>query len=124
MIEDTADLELEDDLEAEPNVDEILASLDTPEDISESDWDRSFLSAQSLMRRIDVMDELVTSEAISPHLITKKWIAMLREANTLHNEGTITTEDFKRVNTRLVNFFEASEGAPRKPSPAQPSGKT
>jgi hypothetical protein len=29
---------------------------------------------------------------------------LLREANALHNSGDISTEDFKEINTRLVNL--------------------
>jgi hypothetical protein len=30
---------------------------------------------------------------------------LLREANDLHNDGTLETDDFKKINTRLLDLF-------------------
>jgi hypothetical protein len=32
-------------------------------------------------------------------------MALLREANDKHNEGELATEDFKVINTRLLDLF-------------------
>lgn len=36
---------------------------------------------------------------------THQWMLLLREANELHNDGEIATEDFRRINTRLLDLF-------------------
>lgn len=40
---------------------------------------------------------------------TEQWMGLLRDANDLHNHGNLLTEDFKVINTRLLQVFDPEE---------------
>ncbi len=42
---------------------------------------------------------------------TEQWMYLLRRANDLHNQGDLATDDFKQINTRLLDLFSAPVGA-------------
>lgn len=56
-----------------------------------------------LRRRLEAVEASLGSEMASREA-AEKWMDLLREANALHNSGDISTEDFKEINTRLVNL--------------------
>ena len=96
----------------DPEVEEKFIDLDShaaqdqeSADESGSDLDQSYLSAQSLTRRIDLMKDLLVTQGIAPALLTKRWIGMLREANELHMRGVLSKEVFSEINTELLDLF-------------------
>lgn len=62
-----------------------------------------------LNRRLEAVELAVDSSATPSREVTQQWMALLVEANDLHNKGTLPTEEFKVINTRLLDLF----GAPR-----------
>lgn len=58
-----------------------------------------------LMRKVEAVEVSVMSEAIPTREATQQWMRLLREANELHNDGTLETDDFKKINTRLLDLF-------------------
>jgi hypothetical protein len=47
------------------------------------------------------------SDAIPTREATQQWMRLLRQANDLHNDGTLDSQDFKKINTRLLDLFSA-----------------
>jgi membrane protein implicated in regulation of membrane protease activity len=64
--------------------------------------DTSMRSA--LHRRIEVVETTLNSD-VAPREATENWMRLLREVNDLHNSGELSTEDFKEINTRLLDLF-------------------
>lgn len=64
--------------------------------------------AQELMddlrRRVEAVEASVDAEVASREA-TERWMGLLREANDLHNSGELSPEDFKVLNTRLLDLF-------------------
>lgn len=58
-----------------------------------------------LMRRVEGVEASVMSETSSTREVTQQWMRLLRQANDLHNEGTLETRRFKEINTRLLDLF-------------------
>ncbi|HEX6301160.1 MAG TPA: hypothetical protein VF148_11900 [Acidimicrobiia bacterium] len=58
-----------------------------------------------LLRKVEAVEVSVMSEAIPTREATQQWMRLLREANDLHNDGTLETDDFKKINTRLLDLF-------------------
>lgn len=58
-----------------------------------------------LMRKVEAVEVSVMSQAIPTREATQQWMRLLREANDLHNDGTLETDDFKKINTRLLDLF-------------------
>lgn len=58
-----------------------------------------------LMRKVEAVEVSVMSDAIPTREATQEWMRLLREANDLHNDGTLETDDFKKINTRLLDLF-------------------
>jgi hypothetical protein len=64
--------------------------------------DRDFLA--DLWRRLEAVEVSLGSEGASREA-TERWMGLLREANDLHNSGELSTEQFKEINTRLLDLF-------------------
>lgn len=58
-----------------------------------------------LSRRVEAVEIAITSEAVPSREATQRWMSLLREANDLHNDGRLETDDFKKINTRLLDLF-------------------
>jgi hypothetical protein len=58
-----------------------------------------------LMRKVEAVEVSIMSKAIPTREATQQWMRLLREANDLHNDGTLETDDFKKINTRLLDLF-------------------
>lgn len=58
-----------------------------------------------LMRKVEAVEVSVLSDTVSTREVTRQWMGLLREANELHNKGKLETNDFKKVNTRLLDLF-------------------
>ncbi|MGD2059780.1 MAG: hypothetical protein PVF87_02845 [Acidimicrobiia bacterium] len=61
-------------------------------------------SLADLRRRLEAIEISLQSDTPSRET-TVQWMALLREANDKHNEGELATEDFKVINTRLLDLF-------------------
>lgn len=57
-----------------------------------------------LCRRVEAVEASVESD-IASREATERWMRLLREANDLHNSGELSTEDFRDINTRLLDLF-------------------
>jgi hypothetical protein len=58
-----------------------------------------------LTRRLEAVEVAVDSAATPSREATQQWMALLVEANQLHNEGVLATDGFKVINTRLLDLF-------------------
>lgn len=63
-----------------------------------------------LTRRLEAVELAVASSATPSREVTQQWMALLVEANDLHNKGILPTEEFKVNNTRLLDLFAAPRG--------------
>lgn len=58
-----------------------------------------------LTRRLEAVEVAVDAAATPSREVTQQWMALLVEANDLHNEGVLATDGFKVINTRLLDLF-------------------
>ena len=58
-----------------------------------------------LTRRLEAVEVAVDAAATPSREVTQQWMALLVEANQLHNEGVLATDGFKVINTRLLDLF-------------------
>lgn len=57
----------------------------------------------SVRRRLEAVEASFGSELASRETV-QQWMDLLREANDLHNSGDLSTEDFREINTRLLDL--------------------
>lgn len=67
----------------------------------------------SLRDRVAELEQAMGSTTVPSRDATSAWMRLLREANDLHNVGELATEDFKEINTRLLDLVEAPVGSGR-----------
>jgi hypothetical protein len=65
------------------------------------------IATARLMQKVEAVEASVMSDAIPTREATQQWMRLLRQANDLHNDGTLKTNDFKKINTRLLDLFSA-----------------
>lgn len=65
-----------------------------------------------LQRRLEAIETSLASSEVATREVTEQWMRLLREANDLHNEELIPTEDFKLLNTRLLDLFSPPRERP------------
>lgn len=58
-----------------------------------------------LTRRLEAVEVAVDAAATPSREVTQQWMSLLVEANDLHNEGALGTDEFKVINTRLLDLF-------------------
>lgn len=58
-----------------------------------------------LTRKVEALEVALADDVIATREVTVEWMRLLREANDLHNRHQLPTEDFKRINTRLLHLF-------------------
>lgn len=58
-----------------------------------------------LMRKVEAVEVSVMSDTVPTREATQQWMRLLREANDRHNDGTLGSDDFKKINTRLLDLF-------------------
>lgn len=63
------------------------------------------LHAVRLTRRLEAIETSLAPDIVPTREVTGQWMHLLREANDLHNEGELSTDDFKQINTRLLDLF-------------------
>lgn len=82
--------------------------VDVDEEISSGE-----IRLARLMRRLEAVEVAVDAAATPSREVTQQWMALLVEANALHNQDLVPTDDFKVINTRLLDLF----ATPRDESP-------
>ncbi|HXV72690.1 MAG TPA: hypothetical protein VEB69_14975 [Acidimicrobiia bacterium] len=55
-----------------------------------------------LRRGVEVVETAFATDSTATRSMTSEWMRLLLEANRLHNEGSLPTEEFKTLNTRLL----------------------
>lgn len=71
------------------------------------------LHAGRLNRRLEALEAALSVDSVATREVTEQWMRLLRETNDLHNRGELPTEDFKRLNTRLLDLFAPAGEQPR-----------
>lgn len=76
---------------------------------------RSSMHKIELTRRVEAVETAIEVDSLPTRELTQQWMGLLREANDRHNRGELATEDFKEINTRLLDLFAtaADERVPR-----------
>lgn len=69
----------------------------------------SILHVTRIIRRVEAIEDAVNSESPPTREVTREWMKLLRDANALHNQDELATEDFKEINTRLLSLFAGPE---------------
>lgn len=74
------------------------------------DWDSGLTKEMSgeLIRRVEVIETAFGADGSADRDLTTEWIWLLTESNRRHNSGEMTTEEFKEVNTRLLDVVSPS----------------
>lgn len=63
-------------------------------------------SRSRLVNRLEALEATLSGQpADTSREATEQWMMLLREANDLHNSGDLATEEFRRINTRLLDLF-------------------
>jgi hypothetical protein len=61
--------------------------------------------AEDVNTRIAELEEALTSDAVSPAEVFARWLKLLKEVNRRHGQGSIPTDLFYRLNTRLLDLI-------------------
>lgn len=69
----------------------------------------SIMHVTRITRRVEALETAVELESPPSREVTREWMKLLRDANELHNEDELPTEDFKEINTRLLGLFAGPE---------------
>lgn len=64
-------------------------------------------SVVELRRAIEVVEIAFATDSTATRAMTAEWMRLLLEANRMHNDGTLPTQDFKTLNTRLLEAVTA-----------------
>jgi len=65
------------------------------------------IATARLIHKVEAVEASIMSDAIPTREATQQWMRLLRQANDLHNDGTLDSQDFKKINTRLLDLFSA-----------------
>ena len=75
-----------------------------------------------LTRRLEAVELAVVSSVTPSREVTQQWMALLVEANDLHNNEILSTAEFKVLNTRLLDLFAGPQDNRSKLSEAGSAG--
>lgn len=64
-------------------------------------------SISELRKAVEVVETAFATDSSATRSMTSEWMRLLLEANRLHNDGSLPTEDFKELNTRLLEAVTA-----------------
>lgn len=64
-----------------------------------------------LRRAVEVVETAFATDSTATRSMTSEWMRLLLRANDLHNDGTLPTEEFKDLNTRLLEVVAAPSSA-------------
>lgn len=51
---------------------------------------------------VEVLETAFATDSTATRAMTTEWMRLLLDANRMHNDGTLSTENFKDLNTRLL----------------------
>lgn len=57
-----------------------------------------------IRERLDELEKRMRSSSLPGREFASAWLGLLRRVNDLHNRGRLSTEDFKVMNTRLLDL--------------------
>ena len=66
------------------------------------------VSISGLQARVDVLEEDLDADSLTPKDAMNQWISLLKDCNQAHNTGTLPASLFKDLNTRLLDLFTTS----------------
>lgn len=80
---------------------------DVGSQLTDVDEDSTFadIEVARYVRRVEAVETSMMTDGVPSREVTQQWMRLLREGNDLHNEGTLSTADFKEMNTRLLDLF-------------------
>lgn len=58
-----------------------------------------------LIGRLEALEAALATDETPSRELTQEWMALLRTANDLHNRDELAAQDFKKLNTRLLDLF-------------------
>lgn len=61
--------------------------------------------AADLIGKLEAVETSMLGMGTPTREVTERWMGLLRQSNDLHNQGLLATEDFSRINTRLLDLF-------------------
>lgn len=64
-----------------------------------------------LRRAVEVVETAFATDSTATRSMTSEWMRLLLRANDLHNDGTLSSEEFKDLNTRLLEVVAAPSSA-------------
>jgi hypothetical protein len=64
-----------------------------------------------LRHRISEIATALTTDSVAPDVAFAKWLGLLKELNTLHIRGLLSTPHFHELNTCLLDLIPSPEGA-------------
>ncbi len=70
---------------------------------------------QDLAQRISAISAALNSTSVSPAEAFGRWLRLLKEVNRRHGQGSMTCDQFYRLNTRMLDLIP--EPGPPPPSP-------
>lgn len=62
-------------------------------------------SISGLRARVDMIEESLVSESLSPKEAMREWIGLLKDCNDAYNNEQLPSSIFKDLNTRLLDLF-------------------
>lgn len=92
--------------------------------LSEVDEESASIEIQlaRLNRKLEAVELAVSSNMTPSREVTQQWMGLLRDANDLHNNNILATEDFKVINTRLITLFSVPKSGATDELPGAASG--
>jgi hypothetical protein len=69
--------------------------------------------AAELIGKVEAVETSMLGLGTPTREVTERWMGLLRQSNDLHNQGLLSTEDFSRINTRLLDLFAEPAGTRR-----------
>lgn len=84
-----------------------------PDPYSEFQVDPSTDLVTDVKRRVESVETAFSTDSTATREMTAQWMKLLLEVNRLHNEDTLSTEEFKDLNTRLLQVVASPAPAPR-----------
>lgn len=105
-------------------LDNLERLTDVGSQISEIDDEISTteIRVAGLTRRLEAVELAVASSVTPSREVTQQWMALLVEANDLHNNEILSTAEFKVINTRLLDLFAGPQDNRSKLSEAGSAG--
>ncbi len=70
---------------------------------------------EDMQRRISVVAEALSSDSVSPADAFAQWLALLKEINRRHGQGSMPTAEYYLLNTQLLDLIPEPAPTPQNP---------